>query len=42
MQFVQPALFPISDLQTDGYAQPDPAVEETDADTQPDAVEDAA
>lgn len=29
MQYVQPALFPVSDLQTDGYAQPEPTDTET-------------
>lgn len=41
MQFEQPALFPISDVQTDGYAQPEPRVEvETVADD--DTVAEAA
>ncbi|MFE6815955.1 hypothetical protein [Streptomyces sp. NPDC057677] len=29
MQYTQPALFPISDLQVDGYAQPEPRDDET-------------
>lgn len=32
MHYTQPALFPVSDLQTDGYAQPEPADPETLAD----------
>ncbi|WP_341625622.1 hypothetical protein [Streptomyces sp. B6(2022)] len=24
MQYIQPALFPVADLQTDGYARPEP------------------
>lgn len=30
MQFEQPALFPVADVQTDGYAQPEPRVEVED------------
>jgi hypothetical protein len=40
MQIEQPALFPISEIRTGGYAQPEPdaeSVEDTD-----DTVEDAA
>lgn len=38
----QPHLFPLTDLKTEGYAEPEPVVEEADADALPDTVEDAA
>jgi hypothetical protein len=34
VQFIQPELFPITDLQTRGYAQPEPREDETVADDQ--------
>lgn len=36
--FVQPALFPITDLQTDGYAQPEPRIKVEDDDTEAEAA----
>lgn len=29
MQYTQPALFPVTDLQLDGYAQPEPCTDDT-------------
>ncbi|MFE7899231.1 hypothetical protein ACFU3E_17210 [Streptomyces sp. NPDC057424] len=40
MQFEQPALFPITDIQTRGYAQPEPRVEVEE--TEHVEIEDAA
>ena len=36
---VQPALFPLSDLQTGGYAQPEPRDDETTVEVADDDVE---
>jgi hypothetical protein len=32
VNFIQPELFPVTDLQTDGYAQPEPREDDTVAD----------
>lgn len=32
MQYEHPALFPLSDVQTDGYAQPEPRADDIDID----------
>ncbi|MFE0470569.1 hypothetical protein ACFW2V_02985 [Streptomyces sp. NPDC058947] len=40
MNFIQPELFPVTDLQTDGYAQPEPRVEAEE--TEHVVIEDAA
>jgi hypothetical protein len=40
VNFIQPELFPITDLQTDGYAQPEPSAEVEK--TEQALVEDAA
>lgn len=34
MQYIQPALFPISDLQVKGYAQPEPRDEQDATDNE--------